>query len=528
MSLEETADARETMAGRFDWRHGSQVFLGSYGDSMLGSAIELHEAVHAQLWHMSTHGSLANIICRCLDGIPEEEEHGEVVRLVAHLLVGAQMVVQEVAATTAGVMHLAIEGYFSSHSLSDVVAPSYMKYLAPYERFKETAFSGNENAVEGCINLGLAALCSPVDDAICTFGPPFDIENLKDQLHHPDLSPYQRLLRILETLDANGYTVSRFNPQQDREVILRALEETGIPIREVTSPDEGRERISRLLTSPLLARVPDATQMFLEKCEFADGFLDVVDAVRKGSAFLGRSVDLTYFEAGDFEGAFQFVEAEVPELRSDGIVPVLELRAEDIVPDPYSDGFVRLPHDIHLCHLFPVQGDDEHIFSALVADSSLDGYTARSLESRFLVLLDSAGYDFRCGSWCDRPVSEDHFVVLPLGSSGLVDRVLTLHPSRNDVSLGVVRCDAPHLELIIAKLPYRNPHRDCFAVIPSTATLWAFVTNDLETQGVRICSGELFEQEFPTEMLPVIIEHLAGVGWATENVADENPDALVP
>ena len=526
--MDETTDGTEMLAGRFDRQHGSQVFLGTYGDPMLGSAIELHEAVHAELWHMSTHGSLTNIICSCLEEIPTEEEHGEVVRLVAQLLTGAQRVVQEVVATTAGILHLTIEGYFESHALSDAVAPSYLKYLAPYERFRQTAFSVGENVVEGCINLGLAALCSPVDDAVCTFGPPFDIEVLRSQLSHSDLSPYVRLLRILEALEAGGYSVARFNPQQDREVILKALEQARIPIREVASPEEGRRRIARVLGAPLLAGVPGVVERFLEKSEFADGFLDVVDAVRKGAAFLRREAGMTYFESDEFEDAFEFVEEQVPGLRADGITPVLELRAEDIVPDPHSDALVRLPHDIHLCHLFPVQGDDKHVFSSLVSSSSLDGYRERSLESQFLVLLDSAGYDFRCGSWCGRPISEDHFVVLPLGSSGLVDRVLTLYPSRSDVRLGVVRCDAPHLELMIAKLPYRSPQRNCFAVIPSTATLWAFVTDDLETQGVRICSGESFEQEFPTEMLPVIVEHLAGVGWATENVADEKPDSLVP
>jgi len=518
--------SNEILLGRFDGT-GSQIFLLNQKDRLCEEATELHESIHAQLFNMSTHGGLTTWLFHYSNYI--SGENGKVINEIVNSLFESQQYVQEVIATTASALFLESEGYLSTHNIADLIAPSYMEFLTPLKHYRNTFFHDMTNILEGTINLGLATLCSPIIEFFNNLSAHIDSEQVKNLLSHPDISPTVRLNRILGYLAANGFTASNFNPQGNIASAKEALAKNGIVIIERLSLEETKREFDAFLATPLIQADPYAARRFAESIKLSDEQLQLDGAMRTISAFLNRSFGVVYCQPEAFAKYFKNLTGLAPKLLADKYRTILELRAEDIVPDPEgSSGYVRLADGLRLCHLFPVSGDYEHLASVILPTEHIEYYWDEAETTGFLVLLDSAGYDFMRGKWFGKKAKHDHFVVLPLGSIALVERVLSLHPFKKKVLFGIIQNDDPLISIMVLRLLYIAPRRYCYAIVPCSENSWAYLTEYLVKKGIEFCSSERFEKEFPQDFISVLVEHVGSVGWATGNIADEDPNSLVP
>jgi hypothetical protein len=516
----------EILLGRFDGGVG-QIFLLNQKDRLSEETTELHESIHAQLFNMSTHGGLISILFKYSHYT--SGEHGKFINEIVDILFESQRYVQEVVATTASALFLESEGYLSTHNIADFIAPSYLKFLNPLCQYRNTFFHDKVNILEGTINLGLATLCSPIIEFFNELNASIDIEDMKNLLNRPDISPSARLIQILGYLAENGYTASDFHPQGNFASAKEGLAKNGISIIERSSPEEAKRAFDTFLASPLIQADPNAAKCFSEKITLSYEPLQLESSMKTISAFLNRSFGVAYCQPEAFAEYFKNLTGFASKLQADNYRTILELRAEDIVPDPEgSSGYVRLVDGLRLCHLFPLSGDYERRASAILPTEQIEYYWDKAETTGFLVLLDSAGYDFMRGKWFGKKAKHDHFVVIPLGSIALVDRVLLLHPFKKKVLFSIIQNDDPRITIMVLRLFYIAPMRYCYTIVPCSENLGAYLWEHLVNKGIEFCPDERVKQEFPLDFISTIVEHIGSVGWATGNVADENPNALVP
>jgi hypothetical protein len=276
--------------------------------------------------------------------------------------------------------------------------------------------------------------------------------------------------------------------------------------------------LAKLLNSRLFAKDKIVRKFFLNNVGFLEDSGLLEKQMDNTATVLHRDFGKSHNNDFNIEEVLEILYRNKSIEEHEGIVPILEIRSEDVFFNNIEKISFQLPHTNIFINFTPVPGNCEYFISMIAEKQRVKNLINRFFkENNGRVLISSNFFNYQTHSHLEYNYIPNSSVIIGVGSSLIVSKLGTILTSALDHEFYNLKIsDDSSIEYILIR--HYNEFFNYYSILPAASYNVIMFSDILNNYGVqRANTNRLFRH---IEYIEPVIFHLDSLGWTPENQID--------